>query len=67
LIVLGLGTTGHMMEEIDAFWGEAWVEDLHENLSLALQVLLGLHLVGVFADSLRYRRHTWRSMITGKK
>ena len=65
--VIALGVTGFMATEIDRYWGEDWVKDLHANFSLALQVLLGIHLLGVFSDSVRHRRHTWLTMVTGKK
>jgi cytochrome b len=66
LLVGGLGVTGFMMG-LDAFWGEEWLEDLHENLSNTLLVLVGLHLLGIAFDAWKYRRKTWLGMITGRR
>lgn len=64
--VAGLATTGFMMG-LDRFWGEEWLEDTHSNLSIALQVLIVTHLVGVASDSYRYKRKTWKAMLTGTR
>ncbi len=64
--ILLLGITGFMMG-LDAFWGEDWLEKLHELISDTLLFLIVIHLTGVFSDSIRNRRKTWSSMITGKK
>jgi len=61
-----LGVTGFMMG-LDAYWGEEWLEDLHENLSTALMVLVVLHLLGIAFDSWKFRRKTWLGMITGRR
>lgn len=66
LLILSLGVTGWMMG-LDAYWGEDWLEELHGNISLALQFLIFIHLAGITLDSIRYRRRTWMSMFTGKK
>jgi len=66
LLVLSLGVTGWMLS-LDVFWGEAWVEDLHGKLSIALQVSIVLHLLGIIFVSIRYRRHTWLNMVTGRR
>jgi cytochrome b len=64
--LLGLGLTGWMMS-LDAFWGEPWLEDLHGNISKALQVLIVFHFVGMITDSIRFKRKTWLSMIRGRR
>ena len=64
--VIALGVTGWMMG-LDAYWGEEWLEELHANISIAVQVLVALHLCGLLLDSIKYRRFTWLGMITGKK
>ena len=64
--VLCLGLSGWMMG-LDAFWGEEWLEEIHANLSTAVQVLIVAHLLGITFDSIRYRRHTWLAMITGRR
>lgn len=66
-ILVGLlGLTGYMMS-LDAFWGEEWVEHLHEFFSKALVVLVFCHIAGMIFDSIRHKRKTWKGMITGKR
>lgn len=66
LCIAGLGTTGWIMS-LDAFWGEDGPEELHASFAWALQALIAIHLLGVFLDSVRLRRKTWASMITGQR
>jgi ribosome-associated protein len=40
-LVFALGVTG-WMQGLDAYWGEEWLQDLHENIGNALMVLVGL-------------------------
>lgn len=63
-MILALGITGWMMG-LDRYWGEEWLQDIHENISIAVQVYIGLHLAGIAIDSIRHRRKTWMSMIRG--
>lgn len=65
ICILCLGISGFTMG-LDAFWGEEWLESVHESFSYALQILILIHLTGVFSDSIRNRRRTWASMITGR-
>jgi cytochrome b len=65
-MVVALGISGFMMD-LDAFWGEEWLEEIHEVISVILQVLIVVHLTGVFIDSYRHRRKTWANMMNGKK
>lgn len=64
-LVLGLAVTGFMMGT-DKYWGEEWVEEIHEQISDGLMILIGIHLLGVFIDSIRHRRKTWLNMINGR-
>lgn len=66
LDVIALAVTGWMMD-LDRFWGDEWLDNLHANLSTGLQVLIVLHLCGMALDSLRYKRATWMAMIDGRR
>jgi cytochrome b len=64
--VLALGLTG-WMTQLDAFWGDAWLQDLHAVLAYALGGLAVVHIGGVLATSARYRVNLVRAMVTGNK
>ncbi|MCO5143007.1 MAG: cytochrome b/b6 domain-containing protein [Oligoflexia bacterium] len=66
LLIIGMGITGWMMN-LDQFWGEDWVENLHSRISQGIEILLILHILGIAIDSIRYKRHTWLAMFTGKR
>ncbi len=51
----------------DAFWGVAWVEELHDLLADALLLLIALHVAGVALTSLRHGENLVRAMLTGRK
>lgn len=61
----GLGLTGWMMG-LDRFWGEVWLEDIHEYISNFLKLLIVFHFLGILMDAYKFRRKTWMRMITGK-
>jgi cytochrome b len=65
-LVGALGITGFMMGT-DRYWGEDWVEELHETLSNGLLALVVLHVIGLMLDSWKFKRKTWLGMFTGKK
>lgn len=67
LAMFGLGVTGYMMEEIDRFWGEDWVEDLHEIIANTLMALVGLHITAAIVASIRLGENLPLSMVTGKR
>lgn len=64
-LVIGLGITGFMMGT-DKYWGEEWLEDIHSKISDGVMILIGVHLLGVFIDSIRHRRKTWMNMVNGR-
>ncbi len=52
---------------LDAFWGEAWLEDMHEWLANSILVLAFLHAAAALIESHRHRENLVLSMITGRK
>ena len=62
-----LGITGYMMEEIDYFWGEEWLENLHELLANGLLGLVCLHVAAAIYESFQLRENLPMSMITGRR
>ena len=65
-LVLSLGITGHL-QTIDAFWGEEWLEELHEGLASTLIVCAGLHAIAALVMSRIERTNLVLAMITGVK
>lgn len=66
LTLTGVGASGYMMG-MDAYFGEEWVEELHETFVNLLLVLVACHVGGVVFSSWRHRENLVASMITGKK
>jgi cytochrome b len=51
----------------DRFWGEEWLEEIHEALANIVLTLVALHVGGVVFSSLRHRENLVRAMFTGRK
>lgn len=66
LLLAAISLTG-WMQTLDAFWGDIWLEDLHEILANTLIGFVAVHLLGVLVESLRHRENLVRAMITGRK
>jgi cytochrome b len=66
VLLAAVSVSGYMME-MDAFWGEDWVEELHETLADAIIPLAGLHAIAAIFESWRHRENLVWSMITGRK
>ncbi|MCF7200889.1 cytochrome b/b6 domain-containing protein [Pseudomonas oligotrophica] len=67
LLMLGLGVTGFLMEEIDYFWGLDGPEQLHALFADALLGLVLVHLLAALVESLRLRENLLLSMVTGRR
>jgi cytochrome b len=51
----------------DAYWGVAWVGELHEGATDFLIALVALHVAGVVFTSIRQKENLVKAMITGTK
>lgn len=65
-LVLAIGATG-WMQTLDAFFGEAWLQDLHALLVDGLIVLVGLHITAAIAMGRLERTRLIKAMVTGVK
>jgi cytochrome b len=65
-LVLALGITG-FLQGTDRFWGEEWLQDLHELLAHALIALAGLHAAAALVMGRLERTRLVRAMVTGVK
>ena len=65
-LVLGLGTTGYLMTT-DAFFGEDWLEEVHEALADVLVGAVALHVTAALFESWRHRENLVASMLHGRK
>ena len=64
--VSGLGLTGWLYTT-DRFWGDAFIDYLHQSLAWALLGMIALHVAGVIFASVRHRENLVRAMIDGTK
>lgn len=65
-LVLALGVTG-WMQGLDAYWGEEWLQELHEVIGEALIILVGLHAVAALLMGRIERARLLKAMVTGVK
>lgn len=65
-LVLALGVTGYM-QGTDAYWGEDWVQELHEALASTLIALAGLHAAAAIVIGRLERTNLVLAMLTGIK
>ena len=65
-LVLGLGLSGYL-QTTDRFWGEEWLQDLHELLANGLIALAGLHAAAALVMGRIERTRLVRAMVTGVK
>lgn len=65
-LVLALGATG-FLQTTDTFWGEEWLQELHEVLGSALIGLAGLHGAAAIVMGRIERTNLVGAMVTGVK
>ena len=65
-IVISLGLTGYL-QTTDAFWGEEWMEELHEGLASTLIALAGLHAAAAIVMGRIEHTNLVAAMVTGIK
>lgn len=65
-MVMALGLTG-WMQGLDAFWGEEWLQDLHEGLGEWLLPMVGLHAAAAIVMGRIERTRLVKAMVTGVK
>lgn len=65
-LVLALGASGYLMTT-DAFFGEEWLEELHEGLANGLIAAVVLHVAAALFESWKHRENLVASMVHGQK
>ena len=65
-LVLGLGLTG-FLQTSDAFWGDEWLQELHETLADALIACATLHALAALVMGRIERTQLIKAMVTGIK
>lgn len=65
-LVFALGVTG-FMQELDVYWGEEWLQDLHEQFANILIALVAMHVTAALLMSHIERTNLIAAMITGTK
>ncbi|WP_052452192.1 cytochrome b/b6 domain-containing protein [Noviherbaspirillum autotrophicum] len=66
LLIASLGVTGWMMG-LDAYWGEEWLQELHETVAYVLLGGVAIHVTSVIVVSIKSRENLPKAMLTGKK
>ena len=64
--MIGCCITG-WMQGLDMFWGDEWVQEVHEILANSILMLAGIHVLGAVIESFRHKENLILSMITGFK
>jgi cytochrome b len=65
-LVLLVAVTGWMLG-LNAFWGEEWLQQVHEVLAYALAAFAVVHIAAAIVTSCAQRVNLVKSMITGNK
>lgn len=67
LIALVVTCTTGALFTTDAFWGLAWLEQLHRASAWTVVGLVGVHVTAAVWMSLRHRENLVGAMVSGKK
>ena len=67
MLVMAVTALTGWMYTLDVFWGETWVENLHEAAATLMLWMVILHIAGVLHASHQHHENLVRSMIDGKK
>ena len=65
-LVLALGVTG-WLQGTDAYFGEEWLQELHEWLANGLLLLAGVHAASAIVMGRIERTRLVKAMVTGVK
>jgi cytochrome b len=65
-LVVALGVTGHL-QTTDAFWGEAWLQEVHDGLATTLVAAAGVHAAAALVMGRLQKVRLVRAMVTGVK
>ena len=65
-LILVVVATG-WAQQLDEFWGDEWLQDLHSTLAWILAGFAAVHVCGALATSALYRTNLVKAMITGRK
>ncbi|WP_424191642.1 cytochrome b/b6 domain-containing protein [Ampullimonas aquatilis] len=66
LLILLLGLSGWMMQ-LDQFWGEDWLQKVHELMADLLLACIAIHISAAVLMSRVHHSNLIKTMITGKK
>jgi cytochrome b len=69
VLLLAIALTGFTgwLYTTNTYWGEVWLENLHEGCAIFVLVLVALHVCGVVFTSLHHRENLIAAMIHGRK
>lgn len=67
LFGLVLTSVSGWMQELDAFWGEDWVQNLHAWSANTVMAAVVIHVLAVLVIQLRYRVPLVRDMLIARK
>ena len=67
LALLTIGTSGFLMQEVDALWGADWPRKIHETAANVLLGLVCVHVLAAIVESLQVRDNLPLSMLTGRR